>query len=247
MANSERKPYYLFSPCLRIFHWVMVACMPILFLTGLYIGDPFFITSQGQEPTLVIGWLTSMETIRYIHFTAAYILLAVFILRIYGFIMNRGDRLLPRFWTRAYWEGFVDTFLHYCFLRRRHQPYLRNALARASYLGVYCLLIGEFISGFTMFAMIRPNSMAATILAPVIGLVGNEYWLHMIHHFIAWCFPLFAVVHIYMAARADLVENEGEISSMITGYKYLSHTPLDVGEVTDDKKDRDGDRKHIAS
>ncbi|MDU2066466.1 MAG: Ni/Fe-hydrogenase, b-type cytochrome subunit [Sporomusaceae bacterium] len=246
MEERGRKPYYLFSPWLRIFHWTMVCCMPVLFLTGLYIGNPFFITSQGFEPTFVVGRFMSMETIRFVHFAAAYILLAALILRIYGFIINRGDRLLPRFWTRAYWEGFFDTLQHYLFLRRRHKPYLRNALARASYLGVYCLLLGELITGFTMYAMIRPNSMAAVVLAPLISLVSNEYWLHIIHHVIAWCFVLFAIVHVYMAARADLVENEGEISSMFTGYKYLSHTPMDAGEVTDEKDDHSGNRQHTA-
>jgi Ni,Fe-hydrogenase I cytochrome b subunit len=116
MSHGPLKEYYVYSPWLRIFHWLMVGSVVILFATGLYIGNPFFGASGSVEPTFAVNAWLSMETIRFIHFAAAYILVAAFILRLYGFAVNKGDRLLPKFWTKLYWQGLADMTLHYMFL-----------------------------------------------------------------------------------------------------------------------------------
>lgn len=38
--KGQLKKYYIFSPFLRIFHWIMVWCIAGLFITGLLIMDP---------------------------------------------------------------------------------------------------------------------------------------------------------------------------------------------------------------
>ncbi|SDE83721.1 Ni/Fe-hydrogenase, b-type cytochrome subunit [Sporomusa acidovorans] len=231
MRQGAMQRYYLFSPWLRIFHWVMVICVFILFVTGLYIGNPFFLGNQGIDPTFAVANGLSMETIRYIHFIAAYILVLSFIPRIYGFIINPGDRLLPRFWTKLYWTGIMDTQLHYMFLRGRHRPYLRNSLARSGYLAVYFMFLIEMITGFAMYYMVEPNRLLAKIFGPFNNLLVNEYVVHLIHHFVAWFIILFVIVHVYMAVRADFTEKGGEISAMFSGVKYLEEEPDDVGDI----------------
>jgi len=246
MKEGSATAYYLYSPWLRIFHWVMVATIFTLFATGLYIGNPGFIGTQGKEPTYAVESLFSMETIRYIHFSAAYMLVAAFILRIYGFLMNKGDRLLPKFWTMLYWKGLVDTGLHYLFLRREHKPYLRNSLARTSYLAVYVMLAIEAVTGFAMYYMINPNGLGAALFSGFNHLFVDEYIVHLIHHYLAWCFMLFVIVHVYMVIRADFMEKEGEISSMFSGFKFYGHKPVDLGDIVDGKEKSDcpGDRQH---
>ncbi|MBR3456787.1 MAG: cytochrome b/b6 domain-containing protein, partial [Selenomonadaceae bacterium] len=93
MKEVTRKVYYLFSPWLRIFHWIMVVCILTLFATGLLITNPWFIFAV--DPTYS-GMM--VDNIRNIHFLAAYIFSASFILRVYGFIVNPGDRLFPHVW-----------------------------------------------------------------------------------------------------------------------------------------------------
>lgn len=234
--NEAVSVYRVFSPWLRIFHWVMVLCIFVLFLTGLYIGNPGYIGTQGKEPTYAVESLFSMESIRYIHFVAAWILTAAVILRIYGFIINRGDRLLPKVWTKLYWDNLAETTLHYLFMKRHHQTVLRNSLARTSYLGLYVLLFLEIVTGFAMYFMINPNGMGAAIFGPVNHFFVDEYIVHLIHHYIAWAFIVFAVIHVYMAFRADMMEQEGEISSMFSGVKFLKHEPADIGDIVDGKK-----------
>lgn len=235
MRQGAMKSYYLFSPWLRIFHWVMVICTFILFFTGLYIGNPFFLGTQGIDPTFAVNNVMSMEVIRYIHFIAGYVLVASFIPRIYGFIINPGDRLLPRPWTKLYWTGIMDTQMHYMFMRGAHRPYLRNSLARSGYLSVYLMFIIMIITGFAMYYMIEPNRFLAKVFGPFNNWLVNEYVVHIIHHFVAWFIMLFVIVHVYMAIRADFVEKGGEISSMFSGVKYMEEEPEDLGDIVSPK------------
>ena len=93
MKGQPRTEYYLFSPFLRIFHWIMVAAILTLFVTGLLITRPVGLLAEDPSSTML-----TVDMIRSIHFLAAFIFCAAFILRIYGFIVNKGDRLFPHFW-----------------------------------------------------------------------------------------------------------------------------------------------------
>ena len=244
MSEGPVKEYYIYSPWLRIFHWLMVASVAVLFATGLYIGNPFFIGTQGVEPTFAVAKWMSMETIRYAHFAAAYILVAAFILRIYGFAVNRGDRLLPRFWTALYWQGVVELMKHYLFLSADHRPYLRNSLARSAYLGVYVMLAIEAVTGFAMYFMVNPNGLGAKLFGPVNGLLGGEYTVHIVHHYVAWLLVIFVIVHVYLVIRADFMEREGEASSMFSGVKFFAHKPVDIGDIADDSEQANYGTRH---
>lgn len=231
MHEEPRKVYYLFSPFLRIFHWIMVICIMSLFITGLLITKPIS-GGVGMEPTFG-SILISLDFVRNIHFIAAFIFVASFILRIYGFVVNKGDRLFPRFWEAAFWRATVDVSLHYMLLRPSHKPYLRNPLARKSYVGLYTMVLIEIITGFAMYFMINPNGFGAKLFGWTISIFGSEFMVHLIHHYVAWLIILFVIGHVYMAIRADVMEAEGEVSSMFSGVKIIGHEPLDVGEILD--------------
>lgn len=231
MKPKNKKAYYLFSPWLRMFHWIMVISILTLFFTGLYIGDPGFSGFAGESPTVQVGNWFSMEMFRRTHFIVGWIFISAFILRFYGFYKNKGDRLLPRPNQKIYWYGLVDTLKHYLFIpQKREGEYLRNSLARTAYFGVYILLFLEIITGVSMFSIIQPNSFLGTICAPVINFIGT-YNLHMIHHYIAWMLIVFAITHVYLSFREDIVSKNGEVSSMISGRKYYAEDPEDVGDI----------------
>jgi Ni/Fe-hydrogenase 1 B-type cytochrome subunit len=223
--------YYVFTIWTRIFHWVMVCAIGTLFITGLYIGNPFYIGSQGIEPTFAVENWASMSTVRFIHFSAAYILMASFIFRIYGFIIHKGDRMLPKPWTKLFWTGMVDMGLHYGFMRSAHRPYLRNSMARAGYGGVYGMIFLEVFTGFAMYGQVNPNSLLSKVFGPINHLLLDEYIVHMIHHYVAWMIMLFVIIHVYMATRADMSEKYGEISAMFSGVKFYDKEPDDIGDI----------------
>jgi Ni/Fe-hydrogenase 1 B-type cytochrome subunit len=223
--------YYVFSIWTRIFHWLMAIAIGVLFITGLYIGNPSFIGSQGIEPTFAIDSWTSMSTIRFIHFTAGYILMASFIFRIYGFAVHKGDRMLPKPWTKLFWSGLVDMGLHYGFMRSAHRPYLRNSMARAGYGGVYAMIFLEAATGFSMYGQINPNGLIGTLFGFINHLFVDEYIVHLVHHYVAWMIIFFVIIHVYMATRADMTEKYGEISAMISGVKFYDAEPDDIGDI----------------
>lgn len=231
MSEEPRKVYYLFSPFLRIFHWIMVICIILLFVTGLFVTKPVS-GGVGMEPTFG-SMIISLDLIRNIHFIAAFIFVAAFILRIYGFVINKGDRLFPRVWEPAFWRATIDVSMHYMLIKPSHKPYLRNPLARMSYVGLYSMVFIEILTGFAMYLMVNPNGFGAKLFGWTIGIFGSEFMIHLIHHYVAWAIMLFVIGHVYMAIRADFMEGEGEISSMFSGVKILEHEPVDVGEIMD--------------
>lgn len=249
MSNEPMERIYIFSPFLRIFHWVMVFSISILFVTGLYIGNPAFIGTQGIEATYAVESLFSMETIRYIHFATAYIFVATIIMRIYGMVMYKGDRLFPRPWTIEYWLGTLDVALHYSFIFPTHRPYIRNHMARAGYASVYVMILLEVITGFAMYYMVNPNGIGAKLFGSFNHLLINEYVVHIIHHYIAWFIVLFAITHIYMAIRADLTEKGGEISSIFSGVKYfhVHDEPKDIGDIDHGQDNNTRNRQHSSA
>ena len=220
MKEEVKKEYYIFSPFLRIFHWIMVVSIAVLFVTGLLIAKP--VTVSSLEPTYTV---MSMDLVRDIHFLVAFVFCASFILRIYGFIVNKGDRLFPRVWEGHFYGETVDVALHYMLLKPHHAPFLRNPLARMSYAGLYAMVVVEILTGFAMYYMNDPNSMGGVLFGWVNVILGGEMMAHLVHHYVAWFIILFAIGHIYMVIRAEFMEGESEVSSMFSGSKVLTHTP----------------------
>lgn len=223
--------YYVFTIWTRMFHWLMAGTIAVLFITGLYIGNPFYIGSQGVEPTFAISNWASMSMVRFIHFSAAYILMASFVFRVYGFIIHKGDRMLPKPWTKLFWTGMLDMGLHYGFMQSGHRPYLRNSMARAGYGGVYGMIFLEAFTGFAMYGQVNPNGLLGKLFGPINHLLVDEYFVHMVHHYIAWMIILFVIIHVYMATRADMSEQYGEISAMFSGVKFYDKEPDDIEDL----------------
>lgn len=226
VKDVQRKEYYIFSPFLRIFHWIMVVSILVLFVTGLLIAKPMDVAAT--EPYLTS---TSMDLVRDIHFLFAFLFCASFILRIYGFIVNKGDRLFPRVWEGHFYEETVEVALHYMLLKPHHSPFLRNPLARMSYAGLYLMVAIEILTGFAMYFMTEPSAIGGFLFGWVNTILGSEMMTHYVHHYVAWLIIVFALGHLYMVIRAEFMEGESEVSSMFSGKKVLAHTPKDANEL----------------
>ena len=124
--------------------------------------------------------------------------------------------------------------------QKHEHHWIRNSLARTAYLMVYIMFFFEIVTGATMYAMIKPNGFLGTLLSPLVGLFGGEYNIHIIHHYIAWGFLFFTIVHVYMAFREDVMEESGEVSAMVSGMKYYAHDPIDIEDLNG--KRRRGER-----
>ena len=234
MRNGYKK-LYIFSPSLRIWHWVNFLAIIVLFLTGLYIGTPYFTTSSGYEATYAYEKNITMDLIRFIHFSAGYILLVAFLFRIFIAFFRKGDRLfIPKFWTLEYWEGIKETLKEYLLIGS-HPPYVRNHLARTAYFFVYILIFFMIASGFAMYGLSNPGGFWDTIFGWIVWSLGGEFETHYWHRIVAWLIILFFIVHVYFVSREDTIHKDGEVSSMFSGVKFFKKEPVDINDIKEGK------------
>jgi len=239
IANVVKKSFYrfyLFQPGLRIWHWVQFLAILILFITGLYIGNPFFIGSVGYEATNAYAHDLSMDFVRMIHFAAGYVLLFAFLYRLFLMFTKKSHfwLIIPKFWRGWFWKGIFEVVFFYALIKKSHIPLIRNPLARTAYLFVLLLILFEIWTGFAMYGMSNPDGFWAKTLGHwTIALFGSEYELHFWHHVVAWIIALFVIVHVYMVFFNDFIAKEGELSSMSAGVKFFpeGHLPADCDDV----------------
>ncbi|WP_457600955.1 Ni/Fe-hydrogenase, b-type cytochrome subunit [Hydrogenivirga sp.] len=234
MDVREAKKIYIFSPGLRIWHWVNFLTIITLFVTGLYIGRAFFMGPTGVEATYAYEEGLTMGFIRKVHFIAGYVLLASFIFRLIIAVFSKRDRLvLPTVWRRDYWVGLKEITLKYLLLMRDDEghEYIRNACARTVYPLVYLAILFMIVTGFAMYGTSNPEGFWAGLFGWVVWALGGEFPTHMWHHWVAWLIIIFAVLHVYFVVREEAIKKNGELSSMFNGYKVFEKEPVDMEDI----------------
>ena len=105
---------YVWVVPVRLTHWLIVASIAVLAVTGIYIGNPF-ITVEGEATRHFV-----MGTVKSVHFTAAMVfIVSVFARVLWMFAGNpyaRWHQFLPL--TRRRIAGLWNTLSFYLFVRR---------------------------------------------------------------------------------------------------------------------------------
>lgn len=223
MGTKLYKRVYVWEFPVRLFHWLNAAAILVLVVTGLFIGDPLALMENDEAyKTFVMG------TVRYVHFVAAYVLLVVFLLRIYwGFVGNKYARwknFLPFGKNKAKKLGHVikhDILLvpekkedYYHELSIGHNP-----VASTAYLIFFVLLAVMVLTGFGLYSQ-NASWWLPKLFSWVPPLLGGDFGTRLVHHTTMWLIILFIIVHVYLVIYHDVVEARGEVSSMISGYKF---------------------------
>ena len=125
-------------------------------------------------------------------------------------------------------------------MRYEHKSYLRNPIARMSYTLLYVLVAIEVVTGLGMYGANEPGSVSFMLFGWIITLLGNEFMVHLVHHYVAWFIILFAIGHLYMVIRAEFMEGESEVSSMFSGRKILTNEPLDAYQLSHPEEEHKG-------
>lgn len=208
---------YVWQWGVRVFHWLTVAAVGVLFATGLYIADPIFTTSGEPYDVFV------MARIRQIHFIAAFVFAVAFAWRIYFFWFgNRFARSgFPALWKPRWWKDLAQQATDYLCLRFGHGHLGHNALAGLAYT-VFVIGLGwcQILTGFALYGESTPGGFWDRWLGWVLPLCGGSARTHMWHHLFAWGFLVFAILHVYIVFLDSRQYRNGLISSMITGYKF---------------------------
>ncbi len=228
MKTRNYKRVYVWELPVRIFHWINVLAVTVLAVTGLIISDP---------PAILLNMDASESywfgTVRFIHFTAAYIFFFNMILRIYWSFVGNKYASWRAFWpfTKKMWQNFLHVIKVDVFLQKEEKPDIKdesighNSVAAISYIALFVISLVQVFTGFALYADMS-NWWLPQLFTWVVPLLGGDFIVRTIHHFSTWIFILFVLIHVYLVFYHDWLEGKGEVSSMFGGYKFVDKDRL---------------------
>jgi Ni/Fe-hydrogenase 1 B-type cytochrome subunit len=209
------KRVYVWEFPVRLTHWLNFLAILTLGITGFYIGAPFI--QAISEDQLI------MAQFRFVHFIAAYVFAVCVLVRIYWwFVGNRyshWDQFIPMSEERR--KNLYGTAQFYCFLRE-HCPEAigHTGIAGLTYFLLILLFLLEILTGFALYSQSHAGGIW-TLMGGWLFSVISEGTIRLIHHCIMWVIAVFLILHIYIGWHNDMMERNGLMSSIFSGYKSI--------------------------
>ena len=211
---------YLWSAPLRAMHWIAALSVVVLIVTGFYVGRPYVTTSGEASSHFLMGRM------RFLHFTAAAVLVMTGIVRVYWlFAGNRFERLPALFpFTPRNLRNLGRTALGYVTLSEARAPLYvgHNPLQQLGYTSTYLVATVMIVTGFTLYGQSNPGGVIYHAFSWVSPLLGGLQVVRLVHHALTYAFIIFIIFHVYFGLHADYVERAGVISSIINGGQYIA-------------------------
>jgi Ni/Fe-hydrogenase 1 B-type cytochrome subunit len=210
---------YLWRWPLRVTHWIAAVTITVLIVTGFYIGKPYFMTGGEASSHFMMGWA------RFLHFAAAGLLVAAAIVRIYWLFAGgryaRWTSLFPV--TRRDHVNLFRMIKYYAMVAPEKAPHYlgHNPLQQVSYTLIYAIVLIQIATGFAMYGLSNPGGTISALFGWVGPLLGGWQTVRFVHHLLTWVLVTFIPVHIYLSFRADVVDREGEMSSIFSGGRFV--------------------------
>jgi Ni/Fe-hydrogenase 1 B-type cytochrome subunit len=225
-ASSKLVSVYVWQIPVRITHWLIAFTLLILSVTGFYIGRPFMSVPGPAGQSFVMGWM------KIIHLYAAWVFIAAVVVRvIWMFTGNKyahWDKFLAVNRTRQ--RGFMPTVFFYMFLRDKPPAYVgHNPVAASAYTLVFGLYFLAIATGLVMHGASADVGSLMAWFGSWAGWVGGLQTARWIHHVVMWLLLGFAVHHIYSAVLVAIVEKNGTIDSIVSGYKWVPRHDVEPG------------------
>jgi len=213
--NDQMRRVYVWELPVRFTHWINFLSVLTLSVTGFYIGRPFIYALSADQ--YVMGWM------RFIHFTAAYVLVMSIAIRIYwAFVGNKyAHWSIFNPFSRKYWKNVGRAIRYYLFISR-NRPYSigHQSLASLAYLLLLLLFIFEIISGFALYSLSHEEGVMWTILGGWLLSVMNLQIIRLLHHLVMYAIFGFVIVHVYITWFHGGMEENSLMGSMFNGYKF---------------------------
>ena len=214
-------PVYVFEAPVRLWHWVHALSFLLLAATGYLIANPLPSLAGEASDHFLMG------NLRLIHFISAYFFAVGFAVRIYwALVGNRYARqifYLP-FWRLGWWKGLLHEVAFYLFLTHRQPRTLgHNPLAQAAMFFLNTLITLFMIAtGFALYSEgLGPDSWADIGFGWILPLLGGGEATQNWHTMGMWIMLTFAIIHIYMAVRADIIGQSSSVSTIIGGWRMF--------------------------
>jgi len=216
---EDRQAVYVFEAPVRIWHWIHALSIVVLAVTGYLIANP--LPSIGGEASEHF----MMGNLRMIHFIAGYVFGIGFAVRIYWAIVGNSHSrelfYLP-LWRAQWWRNFWEELKFYLFLRKDAPPIAgHNPIAQTAYW-VFNVLLTLFmiVTGFALYGEgLGLGSWADSWFGWVFLWLGDAQSVRMWHILGMWLFIVFAILHIYMAIRADIMTRQSSVGAILSGWR----------------------------
>lgn len=207
---------------LRWLHWLNVLAIVALTVTGFYIAQPSVHTLLPGGPRT--GYF--MGYIRLVHYGVAWAWITLGAVRLYLMFFSR-DRYVrwPTLWplkNRQDVRNLRRTLSAYLLVHPDEAPtyVAHNPLQQLSYSAVYLMAGLQVITGLALYGLYNAHSGFWRRLEFPISWLGAPNVL-LIHYLIMLLFWVFVVLHIYLVIRADTLDRNGGLSSMLSGGVWL--------------------------
>jgi len=241
METRKFRRVYVWELPVRFFHWINALSITILATTGFIIANPPAILSSADASG--IYWF---GTVRFIHFTTAYIFFFNMILRVYWSFVGNKFSNWRAFWpfTKKMFHNIFHVIKVDIFLENEDHPNIKdisvghNSVAAISYAALFILALVQIFTGFGLYAS-NSGWWLPKLFTWVVPLFGSDFIVRTIHHINTWVFILFTLIHVYLVFYHDWLEGRGEVSSMFGGYKYVRDERIT-------KKEADAPKEEVA-
>jgi Ni/Fe-hydrogenase 1 B-type cytochrome subunit len=233
-VSEAKETVYVWDLPVRVTHWVNVASILVLSITGYYIANPFFGTSGPATEQFLMG------TVRFIHFTTAFVFTVSVLFRVYwAFAGNkyaRWNQFLPV--KRGRRRALGRMIGYYTFFRRQPPAEIgHNPLAGATYIGLYVLFALQIATGFALYSQPFESGFWKWAFGWIITAFGAPI-VRLVHDIIMYLIIAFTIHHIYSAVLIDTEEHSGLVSSIVTGYKSLTRQHIAEAETDEQPRQR---------
>jgi Ni/Fe-hydrogenase 1 B-type cytochrome subunit len=213
---EEKVKVYAWEFPVRLTHWLNVLSVLTLAVTGFYIGKPFIHAISSKQ--YIMGW------IRFIHFTAAYVYLMSFLIRVYwSFVGNKyaSWRILFPFTKEEI--GYIWNELRFYLFIRKEPPHTigHTALSGVTYLVLILIVMYQIVSGFAMYSVNHTGMLWTVLGGWLIGVISLPT-IRLFHHFFMYIILAFAILHIYISWFSDISGKAGMMGSIFNGHKFIS-------------------------
>lgn len=219
MSAIPSEPVYVYEKPVRLWHTVNGLAILVLAATGYLIADPPASTVGEASDNYLMG------TLRFVHFSAAYVLAIGFLGRVYwAFVGNEHARalFLPPIHRADFWKGVWREVRWYLFLEREPARHIgHNPLAGLALFGFYVLgTLFMIATGFALYGEgTGAGSWASNWFGWVIPLFGGSQNLHSWHHLGMWYLLVFILIHVYVAIREEYLSRQSMLGTITTGWR----------------------------
>ncbi len=226
-ASARQEAVYVYEGPLRLWHWINALSIIVLAVTGYFIGSPLPSLSGEASDHFLMGY------IRFAHFSAGYILIIGFLLRIYwAFVGNAHARqiFLPPLLSSKWWGEVLHEIKWYALIAKEPKKYEgHNPLATLVMHFVFVWgIVFMMVTGLALYG--EGAGMGSWqyrwFSGWVISAFGNSQNVHTWHHVGMWIIICFVIVHIYAAVREDVMSRQSIISTMISGWRTFKDTRI---------------------